>query len=172
MKQCLILLLFLNLFSNVSFSQSKRKVESKPVIKKSKNEQMEIVGDSIKIPAFEIELKLSKRAEEKLAKNKESIIVLATIFGEPKSDPNKEGPITLSYSKIELTNKRKVIFNKIKILKSTYNALKNKVLWITVEVSSVRKSIKENFLDTDFLEEDLDKVISKNFVLNGKLIGE
>ena len=159
--------------NNNSKNNNTKKVELKSDnIKKQKPEQLKIIGDSIEIPAFGIELNFSKKAEEKLIKDNETVIVSADIFGEPKSDPNKEGPITLASSEIELTDKRKAIFNKMKIPKSIYNSLKNYKIWITIEVVSGRKSINENFLDTDFLEDDVEKVINKNFVLNGKLIGE
>jgi hypothetical protein len=161
--------------NNNSKSDNIKTVESYSDIKKNKivnPEKLKIIGDSIEIPSFEIELNFSKKAEEKLIFDKETVIIFANIFGQPKSDPNKEGPINLAYSKIELTDKRKALFENIKFSKATYDSLKDKNIWITVEVSSGRKSINENFLNTDFLEEDVDNVINKKFVLNGKLIGE
>ena len=161
--------------NNNSKGDNIKTVESYSDIKENKTakpEKLKIIGDSIEVPSFEIELNLSKKAEEKLISDKETVIFFANIFGEPKSDPNKEGPISLAYSKIELTDKRKALFENIKFSKTTYDSLKGKNIWITVEVSSGRKSINENFLDTDFLQEDVDNVINKKFVLNGKLIGE
>jgi hypothetical protein len=158
--------------NNNSKNNNIKAIESYSDIKKSKTEKLKVIGDSIEIPSFEIELNFSKKAEGKLASDKETVIIFANIFGEPKSDPNKEGPINLAYSKIELIGKRIALFENIKFSKATYDSLKDKNIWITVEVSSGRKSINENFLDTDFLEEDVDNVINKKFVLNGKLIGE
>ena len=150
------------------------KVKLDEITKKDENvksEKAKIIGDSLEIPSFEIDLNLSEKAEKKLEKDKETVIVIANLFGEPKSDPNREGPFPLSVSKIELTDSRKAIFKKIKYSKSDYALMKGDI-WITVEVASGRKSINKNFLEVDFLEEDLEKVINKKNILNGKLIGE
>ena len=55
--------------------------EHSEVIEKSQNSgYLKIVGDSVEIPYFEIELKLSEKAEEKLKKDNESVIVKAFLI--------------------------------------------------------------------------------------------
>jgi hypothetical protein len=135
--------------------ESENTIDSKSDIKKTELGMMESIkinNDSIEIPSFEIDLSLSHKAEEKLANDEETVVVTASFFGEAKSDPNQEGPITLTYSKIELTKNRKAIFKNIKFSKALYDSLLNKNIWVIVDVTSGRKSINENFLDTDILE--------------------
>lgn len=138
----------------------------------SESKELKIIGDSIAIPSFEIQLELSKKAEEKLLGDDETINVLALINGEGKSDSEENVPVTLASSSIELTDKRNVVFKNIKFSKADYNALKDKNIWVTVEVSSGRKASNGNFLDVDFLEENIENVINKKFVLKGKLVYE
>ncbi|MFB9080914.1 hypothetical protein ACFFLS_22465 [Flavobacterium procerum] len=138
----------------------------------AKSEKLKIVGDSIEIPSFEIEIDLSKKAEEKLRSENETIIVLTNIFGEPKSDSNQEGPLALAHSKIELTDKRKAVFKNIKISEKTYKSLESDKIWATIEIFSGRKSTNNNIIDSDFLEDDVENIINKKFVLKAKLIGE
>jgi hypothetical protein len=158
-------------------NNSKKKniaIKSEEVLENSKNiksENQKNIGDSIEIPSFEIDLNLSEKAEKKLADDKETLIIIANLFGESKSDPNGEGPFSLAVSEIELTDSRKAIFKNIKYSKSDYDLIKGDI-WITVNVISGRKSINKNFLDVDFLEEDLEKIINKKFILKGKLIEE
>lgn len=137
-----------------------------------KSKDFIIVGDSIQIPSFEVELKLSKKAEEKLTSDDEPLQVVAVVNGEGKFDPDQIGTIILATSTIELTDKRNIVFKNIKFAKKDYNALKNKNIWITVEVSSGTKGSTGNFLDVELLDEDVEKVMNEKFVLNGKLIYE
>lgn len=170
-----LIILFV-IVSSCNNNSKKGNINVKPdeITKKNENvkfEKIKILGDSIEIPSFEIDLNLSEKAERKLTEDKETVIVVANLWGEPKSDPNGEGPFPLAVSEIELTASRKAVFKNMKYAKSDYALMKGDI-WITVEVASGRKSINKNFLDTDFLQEDLEKVTNKKFILNGKLIGE
>ncbi|NOR88113.1 MAG: hypothetical protein GQ527_10925, partial [Bacteroidales bacterium] len=74
---------------------------------------LKVVGDSIIIPAFEIEVLLNEKAEEKLKLDKETVVVKAIFYGDPIENlPNKYhndevigGVVLLSYP-IELTDIR------------------------------------------------------------------
>ena len=145
-----------------------------------RSDYLKIVGDSVEIPYFEIELKLSDKAEKKLKTDNESIIVMAyfTYFQEDKIYPEKykdnvdySGELMLLSYPIELTDKRLAIFENVKFSKDLYDLFgENKDIDLLINVFSGRKSCEDNILDCTILQNPMSKIKGKRFTIEGKLI--
>ena len=135
-----------------------------------------LIDDSVEIPAFEIEIILSTKAEEKLKANKETIIINAAFSGIPKDKTLKEykkwGEIGIKSCERELFDKRIAKFEGIKFSKSLYNSLSDKNISLLINVYSGRRSSDNNLLDCDILQDKMSEVKGKRFTIKGKLIGE
>jgi hypothetical protein len=152
-----------------------------PVEQTQCSDYLKIIGDSVEIPYFEIELNLSEKAEEKLKANNETVIVMAyfeamvenaeTIPIQIRCQKFPERLHLLSYP-IELTDQRLARFENIKFSKELYDLLENKDIQLLINVFSGRKSTGDNLLDVDILQDFMSEVKGKIFTLNGKLIGE
>ena len=132
-----------------------------------------IIGDSVVIPSFEIEIKLSEKAEAKLKADNETIIVAAYFSGEPMpeaSDADKDDIYYLPTHEIELSDTRVARFDNAKFAKYSYNLLENKDISVLINVYSGRRSSENNILDCGILEEPISKVKGKRFTIEGKLI--
>ena len=131
-------------------------------------------GDSVEIPAFEIEIILSKKADQKLKAGKETIIVKAFFSGIPKDTTLKEykedGEIGIVFPEIELSNTRIAKFQGIRFSRKIYDALADKDISLLINVYSGRRSTSDNLLNCDILSEKISKVKGKRFTLHGKLI--
>ena len=143
---------------------------------------LKIVGDSVEIPYFEIELNLSEKAEEKLKTDNETVIVMAYFEGGitnienvPEHYKDKIFASRFLYfasHSIELTDKRLARFENIKFSKDLYDLLDDKDIMVLINVFSGRKSTGDNLLDVDILQGTISEIKGKKFTLNGKLIGE
>ncbi|MCL2312673.1 MAG: hypothetical protein FWC41_09370 [Firmicutes bacterium] len=140
---------------------------------------LKIVGDTVEIPAFEIALKLSDKAEEKLKTDNETVIVMAYFTGIAKAEhlPDKYkdragfgGELHLLSYPIELSDQRLARFENIKFSKELYDLLDNKDIQLLINVYSGRKSSMDNLLDCDILQDFMSEIKDKRFTLNGKLI--
>jgi hypothetical protein len=133
-------------------------------------------GDSIEIPEFEISLSLSTKAEDKLAKDHESVIVMAYFSGRPIDKTPKRykeiGTMFLCAREIELTDKRVARFSGTKFHKELLPLLADKDIDLLINVWSGRRSNEDNLLSCDLLEDKMSNVIGKTFNLKGKLISE
>jgi hypothetical protein len=145
----------------------------------STSDYLKIIGDSVEIPFFEIELTLSKKAEEKLKADKESVIVSASFEGflngsedipEKYQDYIEFGKLFLVSHEIELNNERLARFEKIKFPKELYDLLENKDIELLINVFSGRKSSIYNLLDCDILQDSMSNIKGKRFKIKGKLI--
>jgi hypothetical protein len=152
------------------------------------SDYLKIVSDSVEIPFFEIELKLSKKAEEKLKTDNETVIVSATFESNLLNDEDiilnnknipqeyKErveyGRLYLLSHRIELTDERLVRFENIKFHKNLYDLLEDKDIMLLINVFSGRRSFENNILDCDILYDSMNKIKEKRFIIRGKLIGE
>jgi len=156
-----------------SISKEKPKlIEQKQVL-----DYLKIIGDSVEIPSFDIELKLSQKAEKKLKNDNESVIVMAYFSGDPiENIPNKYvdnvemGELFLLSYPIELTDKRLAKFENIKFSLELYNLLANKDIRLLINVYSGRKSTNINLLDCGILQDSMSKIKGKRFTIKGKLI--
>ncbi|MEO8149306.1 MAG: hypothetical protein ABI723_16795 [Bacteroidia bacterium] len=140
---------------------------------------LKVVGDSVEVPSFEIEVTLNKKAEEKLSNDKETIIIMAYFTGNPKDNiPKKyhdkidiDGLFLRSYS-IELKDKRTARLQGIKFPKELFDLLSDKDIDLLINVCSGRRSTDINLLDCDILQDKMSNVYGKKFTIKGKLIAE
>ena len=134
---------------------------------------LKIIGDYVEIPWFEIELKLSDKAEEKLKADNETVIVHAEFIHNPdKYDPTRvldEELLVLSH-RIELTDKRLARFEHLKFSKDLYDLLENKDIVLILIVVSGRKSSLDNLLYCEGLQEPVSKIKEQRITITGKLI--
>ncbi|MFI5187093.1 MAG: hypothetical protein ACHQF0_10235 [Chitinophagales bacterium] len=136
-----------------------------------------IEGDSLEIPSFKIEVSLSQKANEKLKKGNETIIVWAYFSGIPKDTTLKEylksGGMSIASTQQELSGENRTAeIEGVRFSKSLYDSLADKDIQVLINIYSGRKSSRDNLLDCDILEEKMSVVKGKEFTLKGKLIGE
>jgi hypothetical protein len=162
----ILLLLFITSCNN--------KNDAKNNTQKKKSIHTEL--DSILVPEFEIELKLSEKAEAKINENNETVIVKAMFIGTPKNTTLQDeeylkfGQLTIGVKEIELSKGRLAKFNNCKISKKDYNSLSNKNFEVNINVYTGRRIFRDNLLNCDFLQEGIDSIKNKRFTLKGKLI--
>ncbi len=135
---------------------------------------LQIEGDSVLIPDFEIEVRLSPNAEKKLKDDKETVIVSAMFSGIPKDTTSEDyqGQIGIKNYNIELTGQRIGQFTKIKFHRSILDKLADNDIYLLINVYSGRRSTENNLLDCEILEDKMSVIKGKKFILKGKLIGE
>ena len=146
-------------------------------IKKKKeflSESIRIDGDSIVIPEFEIEVQLSNKAEAKIERDKESIIVQAYFSGIPKDTLNEDyekwGKVHIGSEKKELWNSNVAEFRNVKISKTAYEELSDLNFEVLINVFTGKHSSTSNLLDCEILQEGINEVKGKRHQLKGKLI--
>jgi hypothetical protein len=137
---------------------------------------LEMDGDSVLIPDFEIEVSLSPNAEKKLKEYNETVIVSAMFSGVPKDTTSEEyliwGQMGINDFKIELTNQRIARFEKVRFHSSVLNKLSDVDIFLLINVFSGRRSSENNILDVEFLQDKMSVIKGKKYILKGKLIGE
>ena len=140
------------------------------------NDYLLLTGDSVEVPAFEIEVSLSPKAEEKLKAIRETIIVAAYFSGIPKDttlkDYLKYGELAINSNERELSDNRVAKFEGIKFSRTLLDTIPAKNMNLLINVYSGRRSAKDNLLDCDILNKPISEIKGKKFVLKGKLIGE
>lgn len=139
--------------------------------------QRPINSDSFELPGFEVEVQLSAKAEEKLKKDKESVIVAAYVSATPKdSAANKEylkyGELSISAVEKELKEGRNAAISGIRIRRSLYDSLVENSINVLINVYSGRRSTNVNLLDCGILQDSLKNLAGRKFFIQGKLIGE
>lgn len=137
---------------------------------------LQMDGDSVLIPDFEIEVSLTPNAEKKLKDENETVIVSAMFSGIPKDIAAEEysdmGEISVKNCKIELTSQRIARFEKLKFHSSILNKLSDLDIFLLINVFSGRRSSEDNILDVEFLQDKMSVIKSKKYILKGKLIEE
>jgi len=136
-----------------------------------------IEGDSLVIPAFEIKVSLSPKAEEKLKARKETIIVAAYFSGQPKdttiAEFQESGAMSVAVSHTEIRNDSIVAkIEGAKFARSLYDSLADKDIQVLINVYSGRRSGPDNLLACDILDEKMSAAQGKQFTIKGKLIIE
>lgn len=133
-----------------------------------------LVGDTVIIPEFEIQLSVSQKAEEKLKNDGESIIVQAYFSGVPRDTTSEEylesGQISIGGSRVELFDKRIARFQNVKIARSKLDEITDKNFEVLINIFSGRRTTGNNLLDSDLLQEGIESVKGKRHVLKTKLI--
>ncbi len=131
-------------------------------------------GDSVVVPPFEIEFALSPKAKKRIVSGKETIIVFVSLRGTPKDSSNtdfeEDGSFFVGSSEQEISYGQIARFTHLKFSKKIYDQLVDKDVELAVNVSSGRKSSRDNLLNVDFLSDKVSNIINKHFTLNGKLI--
>ncbi len=118
-------------------------------------EMYEVAGDSLVIPAFEIEVRTSKKAARTLQKNKETIIVAAMFYGFPASekDADETGQMSILNKYIELTGDQRLArFEGLKFSKKQLAKLSDKDMRLLINVYSGRKSSEDNLLSCGLVD--------------------
>ena len=134
-----------------------------------------VVGDSIVIPTFEIEVSNSSKAGRTLANRKETVIVSAMFNGEPLSAQDRDdiGMMPVLDKNIELSGKNHVArFEGLKFSRKQLDKLADKDINLLINVFSGRKSSEDNLLDCGIMQMKASEFGNKRFVLSCKLIGE
>ena len=129
------------------------------------------VGDSILLPAFEIEVTLSDAAQKKISYDKETIIVKAYLSGQPKDsaaiEVSEMGLLFLAEAQVELEGAGVARFDKVKLSKEAYEDFE-----VLINIYSGRRSSEYNILNADLLQEPISRVTGERHALHAKLIGE
>ena len=175
-------LVSMSLFSCTSREKEKNNDRTNKDIQKtdssslSETGYLKLNGDSVIIPSFEIEVSLSKKANEKLKTDKETIIVAAYFSGLPKDTTSKEylktGEFNITSSERELTDGRIAKFEGIKFSRALYDSLADKNIELLINIYSGRRSTKDNLLDCDIFYDKMSNIKGKKITVKGKLIGE
>lgn len=166
------------LFSCSSPNEEKktRQPDGNDTLAQKNYNDIKLIGDSVEITPFEIEISLSDKAEEKLKKAKETIIVAAYFSGMPKDTTltslTENGEWGLGSREIELHNERSVKFEQIRFSRSLYDSVAPKSMNVLINVFSGRRSTNVNLLSCDILQDSITAVAGKKILLKGKLIAE
>jgi|GEM_PF-1572377 len=175
MKNLFFIISILFTLSSCNFS----KKENKVITKKEKIEATKSNNDSVIVPAFEIQLNLSEKAEKKLREENETVIIEVEFIGDPKEHilENKKyeiydenGQLTIGSKRVELKKERNVKFKNCKVSNDLLQLLENKNYDIRINTFSGRKSSEDNLLDCDYFEDNIENVKNQIIVINGKLI--
>ena len=134
------------------------------------------IDNYVKVPTFEIEIKLSDEAEKILKDSHETIIVQAYFRGTPKDKNDKDyndwGYVVVSEFPIELFSNRIACFSNVKIPKKVMDELENNNIEVLINVFSGRRASLGNILDVNILQKPINEIKGKKYTLRGKLIGE
>lgn len=170
-KNTIIYIILLSLTSCLNSNTSKNKIGNN-----SNKLKTEIIseGDSILLPEFEIELKLSEKALEKINKDNESIIVQAYFSGIPTDTTNEDyierGKMGISSEKIELFKNKIAKFYNVKISKQIYDELSDKNFEVLINVFSGRRKSSLNLLNSEILQKGINDIKGTRQSLKVKLI--
>jgi hypothetical protein len=133
-----------------------------------------LAGDSVTIGPFEVEVLLSPKAEEKITKDKETIVVYVFMEGDPKDRSKakleEDGSFFVASSRMEIQYGEVARFDSIKFPRTIYDQLVDKDVQFGLNVSSGRKSSPNNLLDCQSIFDKLSHVVNKKLTVTGKLI--
>jgi hypothetical protein len=137
-------------------------------------EYFQIGRDSITILPFEIGISLSAKAQEKLKRGHETIIVSVFLTGKPKDSSavtlSEDGSFNVASAQKEISYGQTARFDGIKFPKKIYDELADKDIDLGVNVYSGRRTFRDNILDCDDLFDKISHVVNRKFILKGKLI--
>lgn len=169
--------IYLVLLTVLVFSchSKKRRVEEKITHSSQPSSIANTPKNLLLTPSFSIRLALSKKAERRLRKTDETIIVATYLTGLPKnekiaSDGSLE-QLNLSTQEIELSWQDEVaVFEDLKVSPETFKTLADTNYRVLVNVYSGRKSHDRNILTGDVLEGTVDEIIGKEHLLKVDLL--
>ena len=166
---------------NIGSENSKDKVE---LGTSSEGLKVKVEGDSVEIPSYQLEVKLSEDAVKKLNANKETIVISTYFYGMPKDSTLLSADVKKNLDlyglnllkkdrELKMIEKNNLIkFDHLKIPKSLYNALIDNNISLNVNVYSGRRSFNDNILDIDAYDGNYGEVLKQSGILklNGKLL--
>ncbi|WP_187477737.1 hypothetical protein [Amniculibacterium sp. G2-70] len=170
-KEILQILAILTLIFSCN-SKSKRKEIFRPLTNGK---------DSILVPEFTIKIELNNSAEKKLLEEKETVKIMLELYGTPEIHIpekykyefyNELGQIQLGQKSIELNSERVYTFKNLKINSDLISLLQNKTYNARIDIVSGRKSNKNNLLDCEHIDKNIDSLKIKITEISGKLIEE
>lgn len=134
-----------------------------------------IIGeDSVTILPFEIEVKLSEKAEKIFNEGKETIIIYIYFDGEPKENSGVEleedGTYFVASAQREFIYGKTVKFENVRFSKNIYDNLADKNINFGINVYSGRKTSEDNLLDCEAVFDKIDKLANQKITITGKLI--
>ncbi len=159
----------LNMVSN------EKQTTKKSYVTKVNYDNKEVIDDTIKIPPFEVEINLSKIAEEKIKDDKEPIIVMAHYTGIPKDETiySEGGVVVLLEDRVWLTNKYIAKFGGAKFSKSLTDKIIDKDIDVLIDVFGGRYYLSDaSLLNCDTFQNKASQIVYKKIILNCKLVGE
>ncbi|MCT3961346.1 hypothetical protein HZQ08_01400 [Elizabethkingia anophelis] len=147
---------------------------------------IKVKNDKVVIPNFKIVVNLSDAAVKKLQSGKESIIASLFFYGNtadektlPPAIKKEIGPNGLKLGDFKIEDKdvhqsNEIEVKNISIPKKLYDFIVDKKIFLNINVFSGRRAFKDNLLDTEFFDSELNEITSKGNVinLNGRLISE
>ena len=103
----------------------------------------------------------------KLLIKNETVLVGVEFIGTPEKKVSEKykfeyydenGQITIGKKTIEITKNREIEFKNCKISKGVLELLKNKTYEVRISVVTGRKSSKDNLINCDFLQQNIEKI--------------
>jgi hypothetical protein len=138
--------------------------------------QTSTLSEQIEIPWFEVEVKLSEKAQQVLHERGETIIISVEFSGIPRPDspykPSPMGNIGLGVAQIELPEEGIAKFENLTVPKKKVDALVDPDYEVLVNVASGRRSDKNNLLWCSIVQDKISMVQKKRHLVKGKLISE
>jgi hypothetical protein len=133
-----------------------------------------VQGDSVVVPPFVVEVRLSDKANRQLAARQETVIVAAYLEGIPdRNSPayrTKDGGLGIAEARVELRAGRTARFTGIRFARQLYDQLADKDLNLLVNVFSGRRSSEDNLLKCTTIQEKISAVGGQTRVVTGHLI--
>jgi hypothetical protein len=137
---------------------------------------LSISGDSVLLPPFTIALQLSKNAEEKLLREKETLVITASFSGQLKDTASAQyrewGSLPLASTVVETDTGRTVKFEHVKFARAKLDSLADRDVSVLVHVYSGRRSTADNLLDFSILFDKMSAVKMRTIPLTGRLLNE
>lgn len=134
-------------------------------------------GPTFDVPQFEIAIKLSPQAENRLHSINESVLVIAYFDGDPLpgqgqySPPNRD--VVLGSDEKLLDQNGKAKFDHSTVPLRDWNRLSDKNFYVTINTVSARKSANDNLLDcADPMDRRIETFRGKTIEVRCWLIGE
>ncbi|OPB91366.1 hypothetical protein [Elizabethkingia ursingii] len=145
-----------------------------------------VENDKVVIPNFKIVVNLSDAAVKKLQSRKESIIASLFFYGNiadektlPPDIKKEIGPNGVKLGDFNIEDKdvhqsNEIEVKNISVPKKLYDFIIDKKIFLNINIFSGRRAFKDNVLDMEFFDSELNEITSKGNVinLNGRLISE
>jgi hypothetical protein len=133
-------------------------------------------GDSLQLPTFEIDVRISQATADRLAEEPEGIIVNAYLFGQPKKTSKivtmAMGGLFLGEPRIVLEKPGVAKFEGVRISKKVFQDLEDKDFQVLITITSTQRYSGSNILNGEVLKLPISSLIGTKTPLNVKLTTE